>query len=95
MSVKKEDVLYTAELARLKVDDDECLELENDLNSILGYFEKLNELDTRGVKPTANVMDIKNRMRDDVVKHSLSSDTALKNASSTKDGYFKVPRIME
>ena len=95
MSVKKEDVLYTAALARLKVNDDECLELQKDLNNILGYFEKLNELDTNGVIPTANVMDIKNRMREDVIKPSLENDTALKNAASTKEGYFKVPRIME
>lgn len=95
MSVNKDDVLYAAALARLKLDDSECLIFQNDLNSILMYFEKLNELDTMGIPPTAHVLDIRNRFREDEIKPSLDNNTALKNAPYVKDGYFKVPKIIE
>lgn len=95
MAICKKDVHYTASLARLKFADEECLSFEKDLNSILTYFEKLNELDTEGIPPTAHVVELKNRFRDDEIKPSIDRDLALKNAPSIKDGCFKVPKIIE
>lgn len=95
MAVSKDDVYYTASLARLKFSSEEFEAFLKDLNNILLYFEKLNELDTTGITPTANVIDLKNRFREDEVKPSLDRKTALSNAASLKDGYFKVPRIIE
>lgn len=95
MAVSKDDVYYTASLARLKFSSEEFEAFLKDLNNILLYFEKLNELDTTGITPTANVIDLKNRFREDEVKPSIDRETALSNAASLKDGYFKVPRIIE
>jgi len=95
MGVSKKDVLYTAALARLKFNEEECLSFEKDLNSILAYFEKLNELDTEGISPTAHVLELKNRLREDEIKPSMDRDRALGNAPFVKDGCFKVPKIIE
>lgn len=95
MAVSKDDVLYVAALARLKFKDDECMAFEKDLNNILMHFEKLNELDTEGIPPTAHVIELKNRLRNDEVKPSIDRESALGNAPSVKDGCFKVPKIIE
>lgn len=95
MGVSIEDVKYVAALARLKFSEGECKEFEEDLNNILLNFEKLNELDTTGVVPTAHVVHLKNRLREDVVKESIDRDAALENAPSVMDGFFKVPKIIE
>lgn len=95
MGVTIEDVKYVAALARLKFNEDECRELEEDLNNILLNFEKLNELNTTGVAPTAHVVHLKNRFREDIVKKSIDRDTAIENAPSVMDGFFKVPKIIE
>jgi aspartyl/glutamyl-tRNA(Asn/Gln) amidotransferase, C subunit len=95
MKVSKDDVYYVAALSRLKLDEEDCSSLQDDLNSILIHFEMLSEIDTEGVIPTANIMQFKNRFREDVVKPSLSRDKALENASSVMDGCFKVPKIIE
>lgn len=95
MSVNKNDVYYVAALARLKFSHEECIAFEKDLNEILMYFQKLNEIDTEGIPPTAHAIDLKNRFRDDEVKPSIDRKLALINASSVKDGCFKVPKIIE
>lgn len=95
MGVTIDDVKYTAALARLKFSEDELKEFEDDLNKILLSFEELDELDTAGVVPTSHVVRLKNRLREDVVCDSIGRDDALKNAASVKDGFFKVPKIIE
>lgn len=95
MGVTIEDVKYVASLARLKFSEDECKEFQGDLNNILLNFNELNELDTTGVAPTAHVVHLKNRLREDVVHDSIDRGAALKNAPSVKDGFFKVPKIIE
>lgn len=95
MRVTKSDVYYVAELARLKFSEEECADFEQDLNNIFIYFEKLNELDTEGVLPTAHVTEVSNRFREDIVKPSQSRELSLSNAKSVKNGYFKVPKIIE
>ena len=66
MSVTTKDVAYIAELARLRFTDDEMLTMTSELNNILHYVEKLNEVDTRGVIPLSSIHDQINVLRDDV-----------------------------
>ncbi|MNN92319.1 Aspartyl/glutamyl-tRNA(Asn/Gln) amidotransferase subunit C [compost metagenome] len=84
-----------AKLARLHLSPEEEAKLTEQMNAILQYAEKLNELDTENVKPTTHVLQVSNVMRDDVVKESLSQEEALLNAPEDEDGHFKVPAVLE
>lgn len=95
MSITVKDVQHVAKLARLQLSQDEEATLTEQMNAILQYAEKLNELDTEHVKPTTHVLQVSNVMRDDVVKESLSQEAALLNAPDEEDGHFKVPAVLE
>jgi len=95
MMVSEKDVRYVAVLARISISPGEQRELVAELNKILAYFKKLEEVDTTGVLPTAHVLAVKNRFRPDLVKPSLPREKALKNAQSVKEGSFMVPQIIE
>jgi len=92
--ITKKEVEYVAKLAKLEFNEEEKEEFTSQLNSILDYFKKLNELDTEKVEPTAYVISMPNLLNEDEVKPSLSQDEALSNAEYIKKGYFKVPKIM-
>ena len=95
MKITKQEVEHVARLARLELSDQEKEQLTDQLSNILTYVEKLNELDTRGVEPTAHVLDINNVMREDVPGRSLTQERALANAPEKAAGHFKVPKIIE
>ncbi|MBD1370762.1 Asp-tRNA(Asn)/Glu-tRNA(Gln) amidotransferase subunit GatC [Hazenella sp. IB182357] len=95
MSIQKEDVYKVAALARLKLSEQEAIQYTNQLNDILQFAEKLNELDTTDVKPTSHVIPVSNVMRTDEVKTSLSQERALFNAPDQQDGFVKVPPVFE
>jgi aspartyl-tRNA(Asn)/glutamyl-tRNA(Gln) amidotransferase subunit C len=95
MKITKQEVQHVAKLARLELSEQEQDKLTDQLSNILTYVEKLNELDTQGVQPTAHVLDINNVMRDDTIVESLSQDRALANAPEKAAGHYKVPRIIE
>ena len=95
MPVTREDVEKVAVLARLKLNEQEIEEMTSQLNEILEYFEKLQELDTEGVEPLSHVLPMKNVYREDKVKPSLSQEEILMNAPEKGHGHFKVPRIIE
>jgi aspartyl-tRNA(Asn)/glutamyl-tRNA(Gln) amidotransferase subunit C len=95
MKITKQEVEHVARLARLELSEQEKEKLTNQLSNILTYVEKLNELDTRGVDPTAHVLDIKNVMREDVPAQSLTQAQALANAPEKTAGHYKVPKIIE
>ena len=95
MKITKQEVEHVAALARLELADQEKELLASQLSNILTYVEKLNELDTKGVEPTAHVLDIRNVMRDDVPEESLSQERALANAPEKTSGHYKVPKIIE
>ena len=95
MSITAKDVENVAKLARLELSDQEKTKFTEQLNSILEFADKLNELDTDNIEPTSHVLDIKNVVRKDVVTDSLPRAEALRNAPSQEDGYFKVPPIIE
>ncbi|MCF6097119.1 Asp-tRNA(Asn)/Glu-tRNA(Gln) amidotransferase subunit GatC [Thermovorax subterraneus] len=95
MKITIETVEHVANLARLYLSEEEKAEMANTLSSILDYMDKLNELDTTDVPPTAHIIPLKNVFREDVVKESLPREEALKNAPEKERGFFKVPRIIE
>ncbi len=95
MKITKQEVEHVARLARLELSEQEKEKLTDQLSNILTYVEKLNELDTTGVEPTAHVLDIKNVMRDDVVVPGLTQEQALANAPDKAAGHYKVPKIIE
>jgi len=84
------DVEHVAALARLGLTVEEKERMRDQLSSILGHIEALNELDTDAISPTAQTINLTNVMRDDVVKPSLSREAVLQNAPRTTDGFFEV-----
>jgi aspartyl-tRNA(Asn)/glutamyl-tRNA(Gln) amidotransferase subunit C len=95
MSITVKDVQHVAKLARLQLSPEEEATFTEQMNAILQYAEKLNELGTENVQPTTHVLQVSNVMRDDVVKESLSQEEALLNAPEDEDGHFKVPAVLE
>ena len=94
MSVTRKDVEKIAELAQLKFTDDELENFTTQMNEVLTYMEKLNELNTENVQPLAHPVEQKNVFREDVKKDSIKTDEALKNAPSSEDNHFKVPKVI-
>ncbi|ACF10793.1 MAG: Asp-tRNA(Asn)/Glu-tRNA(Gln) amidotransferase subunit GatC [Chlorobiaceae bacterium] len=94
MSVTTKDVAYIAELARLKFTDAEQERMTDELNMILHYVDKLNEVDTEGVEPLNTIHDQINVLRADVEHTPLSNEEALKNAPDRQDRFFKVPKVI-
>ncbi len=95
MKIGVKDVEYVARLARLKLSDEEKEEFTVQLNDILTYMDKLNELDTQEVKPTSHVIPVKNVFRDDEVRESFPREPSLRNAPEKARGFYKVPKIIE
>ena len=92
--ITKKEVEYVAKLAKLEFNEEEKEEFTAQLNSILDYFKKLNELDTERVEPTDYVISMPNLLNEDKVKPSLPQDEVLFNSKYVKKDYFKVPKIM-
>jgi aspartyl-tRNA(Asn)/glutamyl-tRNA(Gln) amidotransferase subunit C len=89
------DVKYVAHLARLALAPDEEKKLASQLGNVLGYIEKLKELDVTGVEPTAHAVPMVNVTRPDEIRPSLPHDDALRNAPARANGLFIVPKIVE
>lgn len=94
MALTKEDVLHVAELARLSLNPQEVEVFTRQLNDILQYVAKLEELDTTGVPAMAHVGQATNAFREDEVKAGLDRDKGLKNAPVREEGAFVVPRVI-
>ncbi len=98
MALKEEDVRYIAALAHLELSGDEVKRFLPQLDSILQYVAKLNELDTAGIEPMAQVISPEgaaSALRDDEPLACLKQEDALANAPEPGPGYFKVPRVIE
>ena len=89
------DVKYVAHLARLALTPEEEQKLSQQLGNILGYIEKLKEVDVSGVEPTAHAFPMVNVTRPDETQPSLSNEEALRNAPAKANGLFIVPKIVE
>ena len=95
MKITRQEVEHVATLARLRFDEVEMERFTDQLNAILAYIDKLNELDTSGVEPTYHVLELVNVFREDQIEPSLPKELALANAPERADSFFKVPRIVE
>ena len=95
MALTKDDVRKVADLARLAVTEAETETYTHQLTRILGHVEKLSEIDTTGVEPTASGSQAGGGAREDAEKESLSQAHALSNAPQSEKGCFKVPQVIE
>lgn len=89
------DIKYVAHLARLALTPEEEQKIGAQLSQVLGYIEKLKEVEVSNVEPTAHAFPLVNVTRPDEVRSSLSNDEALRNAPSAANGLFMVPKIVE
>jgi aspartyl-tRNA(Asn)/glutamyl-tRNA(Gln) amidotransferase subunit C len=94
MALTRDEVLHVANLAQLNLAPAEIELFTRQLNDILAYMEKLQELDTAGVEPLAHVIPIFNVFREDEVRECLPRETALDNAPAREEGAFVVPRVI-
>ena len=94
MAVTIKDVEHIAKLARLEFTDAEKEKLTYQLNKILDYMDKLNELDTTNVEPLSHVIELSNVMRQDVVVPSFPREEMLMNAPEKTERFFKVPKVI-
>lgn len=97
MALTRAQVAHIAELARLALTDEEMERMAKQLSDILEYAERLNELDTDAIPPTAGVLALQNSMRPDVVTPSLERADVLRNAPDTDASgeFFRVRAILE
>ncbi|MCL5257154.1 MAG: Asp-tRNA(Asn)/Glu-tRNA(Gln) amidotransferase subunit GatC [Chloroflexi bacterium] len=95
MKLTREQVEHLAYLIRLGLTDQEVEQLQEQLSSILGYFEMLQELDTESIPPTARVISLENVMRPDSVDSSMPVEEVLANAPDREDDYFKVRAVLD
>ena len=89
------DIKYVANLARIALTPDEEARLGSQLDDILGYVKKLEELDVTGVDPMAHAVPLANVLRTDEVQPSIPQEAALANAPKQANGLFVVPKIVE
>jgi aspartyl-tRNA(Asn)/glutamyl-tRNA(Gln) amidotransferase subunit C len=95
MKLSREDVQRVAALARLRLTAAEETSLTAELNSILLYMDKLDELDTSQVEPFTHAVDLVNAFREDVVTNEPNAEALLANAPEKDETFFKVPKIIE
>ena len=90
-----QNVRHVASLARIHLDENEVIDLTTELETILEYIVKLQNLDVANVKPTSHAFQLENVYREDKVIAHLTQDEALSIAIEKKNGYFKVPKVIE
>jgi aspartyl-tRNA(Asn)/glutamyl-tRNA(Gln) amidotransferase subunit C len=98
LNLSEKDVRYVADLANLRLSDDEVRHMSHDLGQILTHVEQLNALDTSNVEPMAQVLfdaDETATLREDIPLTTLGNQAALANAVSAGAGYYKVPKVID
>lgn len=95
MKITRQEVEYIAHLARLEFNGQELESFTGQLNNILGYFDKLSEIDTTSIEPTSHAVKIANVFREDQVMPSVQREQGLANAPDPEKGMFRVPKIIE
>ena len=94
MKITKDEVIYVAELARLDLDEASIDKFARQIGIILEYVDTLNQVDTKGVRPTSHAIFLTNAFLEDKERAHLSSDMALSNAPEKEDGAFVVPKVI-
>lgn len=95
MKISQEDVEHVARLARLTLEARELDMITGQMDAILGYVDKLNELDTTNVEPTAHAVPMTNAFRSDELNASIGLERVMQNAPESSDGCFTVPKVIE
>ena len=95
MKITRAEVEHVARLSRLAFEPAEIDALTGQMDQLLGYVEKLNELDTETIVPTAHAVPLENAFRADEVKSSIGLESALQNAPQSEENCFVVPKIIE
>ena len=98
MNLTEKEVRYVADLANLRLSDEEVPRMSQDLGHILTHIQQLNALDTSQVEPMAQVLfdaDETATLREDIPHTTLSNHDALANAASSGAGYYKVPKVID
>ncbi|MFH1715030.1 MAG: Asp-tRNA(Asn)/Glu-tRNA(Gln) amidotransferase subunit GatC [Elusimicrobiota bacterium] len=95
MALTKKDVEHVAKLARLGISEKEKEMFTSQIGAILGYIDKLNKLNTDGIKPTAQVIDSGNALREDELAEPNDNEKLLRNAPEREGSFFKVKKVIE
>lgn len=95
MKITDEKIEQLAHLSRLQFDTETKAKIKTDLENILDFCEKLNEVDTDGVEPLIYMTDTMNTVREDVVEQSFTREQILSNAPKKDSDYFRVPKVIE
>ncbi len=95
MSLTPEEVRHIARLARVGLSDDEVARLQSQLSQILDYFQRLQQVDTGDLPPTAHTLALHNVMRDDEAKPSFDKEEMLANAPQREEDLFRVRAVLE
>ncbi len=95
MSLTLEEVEHIADLARLRLTDDEKARYRQQLSAILDYVVQLQELDTSGISPTSSVLPPRSVLRPDVPRPGLTTGSLLSNAPQVESDQFRVPPVLE
>jgi len=95
VKLDRETVEHIAALARIGLSEEEIELMREQLSSILDHIASLQDVDTDDIPPTAQVIQLQNVMRDDVVQPSLPREAVLANAPATEDGYLKVNAVLD
>jgi aspartyl-tRNA(Asn)/glutamyl-tRNA(Gln) amidotransferase subunit C len=95
MELNKDTTLKIAQLAKLSFSEEELESIQQDLSQMIGFVEKLNEIDTTGIVPLTHITETSNRLREDVVEGSIPAEEAFLNAPSSSDHFFTVPKVIK
>jgi aspartyl-tRNA(Asn)/glutamyl-tRNA(Gln) amidotransferase subunit C len=95
MKLDREEVLHIARLARVALTEDEITRMSEQLSNLLEHFQVLQQVDTEGVPPTAQSINLQSVMRDDVIAPSLSPEEVLANAPRRENDCFRVRAVLE
>jgi aspartyl-tRNA(Asn)/glutamyl-tRNA(Gln) amidotransferase subunit C len=93
--ITREEVEHVAHLARLRIPDNQMEMFTDQMNDILVYMEKLQQIDTKDVEPTSHAVPLPTAWREDVIEPSLDPEKALANAPDREDQFIVVPRVIE
>ena len=95
MKIDTNSIKKIAHLARLEFDESSIEKMSSDMSQILGWVEKLNEIDTENIEPLTTMSSEVNDMREDKIGHQLAHESGMKNAPNRDSDYFRVPKVME
>ncbi len=95
MKISKQEVIDTAELARLEFNESNLEKFTEQLGRILEYIEDLNELNTDGIEPTSHVLELTTPLREDRVNQLITVEQALQNAPEKDEDFLVVPKVIE